>query len=99
MKTILLSFLFITCLSGISHGKNDSIPVKDFQLTFLYPLGTSGINSSHNSYKVSLNLLFGQTGATESFEAGGFLNINRYYTNGAQLSGFVNITGTKKCLG
>ncbi len=96
MKRILLSLIFIGSIYSQLFAQADSIPVKDFQLTFFYPLGTGGTNSINSSYDVSLNLLFGQTGATESFEAGGFLNINRYYSKGAQLSGFINLTGTKQ---
>jgi len=94
MKRQVLSIL-LASLYTICFAQTDSLKHKDFQFSFIYPLGTEGHNSINNSYDVSLNLFMGQTGATESFEAGSFLNINKYYTNGAQLSGFINITGTK----
>nr|WP_319398609.1 hypothetical protein [uncultured Carboxylicivirga sp.] len=94
MKRQVLSIL-LASLYAISFAQTDSLQQKDFQFSFIYPLGTDGHNSINNSYNVSLNLFMGQTGATESFEAGSFLNINKHYTNGAQLSGFINITGTK----
>lgn len=94
MKRHLISLITFS-ISLIVYSQNDSIPNKDFQFSFIYPIGTEGHSSLENSYDISLNLLIGQTGATENFEAGGFLNINKYYTNGAQLSGFANITGTK----
>ena len=67
---------------------------RPFQLTFLFPpLSTNGIQNAHIVNDVSLNLLVGASGGTEAFEAGGLININRYYMDGFQIAGFGNTVG------
>lgn len=65
------------------------------QFSFFYPVGTSGINSINNSYKLSLNTLWGVNGGINGFELGSVANINRGDVQGGQVSGVVNFTTGK----
>ena len=71
----------------------DSDTKDHFQLSLIYPLGTSGPASVYKSYELSLNLFLGFTGAINGFEAGGFVNLVNTNVNGVQLAGFGNIVG------
>lgn len=42
---------------------------------------------------VSLNLFIGVSGGVEAFEAGVFINVDRYYVDGVQVAGFGNTVG------
>jgi hypothetical protein len=64
---------------------------RPFQFTFIYPLGTNGINSKDYSNVFSLNLLGGLNGGVDAVEIGAFANINHGDVNGFQGAGFTNI--------
>ncbi len=66
---------------------------KNMQFTFVYPLGTDGINSFNTEYGFSFNLLGGNTGKINGAEIGSLYNINKYSVVGAQIAGLANITG------
>jgi hypothetical protein len=67
---------------------------RPFQFTFLFPpLSTNGIDNARIINDVSLNLLIGVSGGVEVFEAGGLINIDRYYVDGFQIAGFGNTVG------
>ncbi|MGW8317002.1 MAG: hypothetical protein ACWGNV_15505 [Bacteroidales bacterium] len=67
---------------------------RPFQFTFLFPpLSTNGIGNVRMVNDVSLNLLVGVSGGVEAFEAGGLINIDRYYVDGFQIAGFGNTVG------
>ena len=89
--------LFIICLSfQLSQAQSDSVNLehKPFQFTFLFPpLSTNGVDNFKTINDVSLNLFIGVSGGVESFEAGGFINVDRYNVNGAQFAGFGNTVG------
>ena len=67
---------------------------RPFQLTFVYPLGTDGVNSSSNEYGSSFNIIGGKTGIVNGFEIGSIFNINQYASKGTQIAGIMNYTGT-----
>ena len=70
---------------------------RDFQFTFMFPpIGTNGIDFYKVVNCVSINSFIGVSAGNECFEAGGFMNVNRAYTIGTQLAGFMNITGIEK---
>jgi hypothetical protein len=80
--------------SGTAQQSDTLYEHRPFQLTFLFPpLSTNGIQNAHIVNDVSLNLLVGASGGTEAFEAGGLININRYYMDGFQIAGFGNTVG------
>lgn len=87
----LISLLFI--ISTI-YCQQDSLPVRPFQFSVIYPLSTAGPASIDKAYMVSLNMLAGVTGAVDGLEIGGISNVNKYYTRGIQVAGISNINGT-----
>jgi hypothetical protein len=61
------------------------------QITFVYPMGTNGINSPHCVNNFSVNMLFGISGGTNGFETGGLVNIDFGNVKGFQSAGLVNL--------
>ena len=96
--TLILMVLMIYSLRILAQNDTIIKAKKDepFQLSFIYPLGTGGVNSAYTNYSVSLNVLGGYNNGVNDFEAGAFLNMNQQYVNGAQFSGFLNVTGLRQ---
>lgn len=93
MKTTIKSFalsLSLAALALTSYGQEETN--KDFQITFISPLGTNGINSHLYTNKVSINLLAGTSAANTAFEFGGLVNVNTQYVKGFQFAGITNIS-------
>lgn len=98
MKAFLLfTGILLLSINMSVASQNDTISSYSrerlFQVSFVYPLGTDGVSSLKSNYNVSLNILGGHTNGIKGFEASGFLNMNQSYVNGAQFSGFLNLTG------
>jgi len=90
----------ILCLAVILHatGKaqesdKQQMQASPFQMTFIPPLSTNGIKNSRMINKVSINLLIGNSGGIDGFEAGTLINSVNQDVSGFQLSGFGNIVG------
>ncbi|MDR2927985.1 MAG: STN domain-containing protein [Cytophagaceae bacterium] len=64
-----------------------------FQLSFMYPIGTGGVESAKNTYNVSVNVLGGITGSIEGVEMGSLFNINTFGSKGVQMAGLFNVSG------
>lgn len=97
MKTKLLLVAGIL-LPSILFAQPDSIQShlhrSPFQFTWLIPpLSTNGLDFYRTINDVSFNTFVGVSAGTEVFEAAGFTNINRFYTNGVQLAGYMNVAG------
>ena len=92
MRKILL-FIFLIPTLGI-YSQEDSVHLKPFQVSLIYPLGTSGFYSGNSSYLFSFNILAGVTGAANGFELGGISNVNHYYNHGVQIAGISNVSGS-----
>lgn len=89
---ILISLLFLQTLQA--QGDTAAYERKPFQFTFLFPpLSTNGAGNSQIVNDVSLNLFLGVSGGVESFELGGFINVDNYYAKGFQMAGFGNTVG------
>jgi hypothetical protein len=69
---------------------SDNPPV---QVSFIYPLSTSGWNAINNKHNLSVHIMAGATAETEGLEIAGFANFNRYGLHGVQASGFANYLG------
>ena len=95
MKTIKLFILSFTILSSLSVYAQDNNGVYEapFQVTFIPPLGTNGLNAGNTINQFSLNILAGYAAGVDGVEIGGLVNINREMMNGVQFAGFTNITG------
>ncbi len=94
-NNLLFICLFLLVISNISAQEEDRYDssIRPFQVTFITPLGTNGIESPRIVNKFSLNILAGLNGGVDGFELGGFLNITSDYVKGFQVGGFGNITG------
>lgn len=66
---------------------------RDFQLSFITPLGTNGMQSHLTTNKVSVNLLGGYSYGNTIFEFGGIYNVNSFLTKGLQFAGVANYSG------
>ena len=70
----------------------DSI-YRDWQVTFVPPIGTNGLLSGVVTNKLSVNLLAGYNGGLRGAEFGGLFNILRKDMVGAQFAGLGNLVG------
>lgn len=98
MKTQILSFLLLIFVAVQSFSQNDSTGTAfkkvPFQFTLISPpISTNGIYFYNTINDVSLNAFIGVGAATNYFELGGFINVDRLYSNGVQVSGFSNLCG------
>ena len=65
--------------------------VRAFQLSFVTPVGTNGMESAQYINRISFNILAGLSGGVEGAELGGFANITKGNVKGAQVAGFGNL--------
>lgn len=86
---LLVSVLLLPVLSIIAQ----EVIQRDFQLSFISPLGTNGLDSRVTSNKFSLNMLGGYSYGNTAFELGGIYNVNTDVTKGLQMSGVANYSG------
>ena len=61
------------------------------QITFFYPMGSSGAQSMEYSNCFSLNMVYGMNGGVDAFELGGVGNFNTHNVSGTQIAGVSNI--------
>ncbi|MCX6182981.1 MAG: hypothetical protein NT150_13760 [Bacteroidetes bacterium] len=64
---------------------------RDFQLTFVTPMGTNGVESHKTINKLSVNILAGVAKGVNGIELGGFSNVILQDVHGIQASGFSNV--------
>ncbi len=77
---------------AIARNIRDSFE-RDWQVTFVPPLGSNGSLSGLVTNKVSFNTLVGYNGGVNGVEFGGLLNFVRRDVEGAQFAGLCNIVG------
>ncbi len=89
----LKGMILIILLSGWSVLTNaqDKKEIRKSQITFIYPLGTNGVNSTDYTNNVSFNILMGLNGGVNGFEFGGLVNYNKGNVRGFQFGGLANI--------
>ncbi len=96
MKKIVPGLLISILFAQNILAQSDSVAYehRPFQFTFLIPpLSTNGVGNFNTINDVSLNLFIGVSGGVDVFEAGGFINVDRFNVNGTQMAGFGNIVG------
>lgn len=93
MKTLKISIcLSLIFFTSFSQNDSDSVTMKSpFQVTFVTPIGTNGVQSYRISNEFSLNILVGINGGVDGFELGGMINIIKKDVSGVQISGFGNL--------
>ena len=64
-----------------------------FQLSFISPLGTNGMQSHFTTNVVSLNILGGHSYGNTAFEFASIYNVNMHLTKGFQFAGITNYSG------
>ena len=75
----------------VDINTKDELKERPFQITFITPMGTNGIESGKFTNKFSLNLFAGYAGGLDGVEIGGFSNVINGKVQGAQFAGFTNI--------
>lgn len=97
MKTqilIVILLLISTLTFSQEEQKASDLRRVPMQFTlFTPPIGTNGIYFYKTINDVSLNTFIGVGAASEYLELSGFINANRFYSNGVQASGFINLSG------
>ncbi len=92
MKTTLLLLTLFFSLPVFS-STDDSLIVRPFQISFITPMGSNGMESGKIINRVSVNIIAGLSGGTEGVEAAGFINVDKENVKGAQFASFGNIIG------
>ncbi len=91
MNKVILTILTVLLTFTIAFAQTSN--ERAFQLSFITPLGTNGLNSAITTNKVSINLLGGYSYGNRVAEFGGLYNINFKLTKGVQFAGLLNYTG------
>ncbi len=75
-KTIstVIILLILTAAKADVELKDDTTIVRPFQISFVTPMGTNGLESGKVTNRISVNLLAGYAGGLEGIEVGGFFN-------------------------
>jgi hypothetical protein len=90
-KLKLASILMILVSINIVAQENNGLKIRKVQVTFAYPVGSSGTISMKYSNNFSFNILYGLNGGVNGAEVGSVLNYNKGEVKGFQLSGVSNI--------
>ncbi|MEY5048456.1 MAG: hypothetical protein RLZZ175_1815 [Bacteroidota bacterium] len=83
---------FNNWVSNVTRQSDTSHKTIPAQVSFIYPLGTNGLNAPLHPNNFSLNTHFGFNGGVEGLEIGGLINLNNGNVNGVQFGGIVNAT-------
>ena len=92
---ILCSLLFCAVFGLCIQAQSDSLlhPPFPYQISFVPPLSTNGINNRLSTNQLSINILAGHSGAIKGLELGGIANLVSGPVHGIQASGCVNVVG------
>lgn len=87
-----LAWLLAVLWSGIGYGQ-DSTALKNraFQISFLTPLGSNGLDSWNCKNRFSINILGGYAGGVDGVELSSLGSVIRTDMRGAQFTGLGNI--------
>lgn len=99
MKNIFMKHIIATLIIGLcAHGLFAQEQTDSFenaqpkvQVSLIYPIGSDGSSTIHNTYDVSVNVLAGATGGVTGIEISGFAGLTKGSVEGGQVSGFVNV--------
>jgi hypothetical protein len=90
-RTLIITLVLLSNLTDII-AQNITYEKRPAQISFVYPIGTSGRMSGAQNFIFSFNLLAGITGEINGFEIAGLGNINKSDAKGFQLAGLWNST-------
>ena len=88
---ILLAVSIVFTMNFAKAQEMEKSEPRKFQLTFVTPLGTNGVESGNKTNKLSINIIAGYNGGLNGAEFGGLANILKGDMNGVQLAGYANI--------
>ena len=80
-------------LATAQEVQDPQVKERPVQISFVYPIGTNGLESGQYINNASFNLLAGYNYGVRGAELGGFANVLRYDVVGFQGAGFANVTG------
>jgi len=83
-------FLALLFNQAKAQENTDSLNVIPFQLTFISPMGTNGLNSANVINNASINILAGISGGVKGAEIGGMVNFSKGNIIGLQAAGIAN---------
>lgn len=96
-QTIIALTLVFASISGLQAQRTTTVVNPEnnppFQLSFIYPVSTSGWSAINTKHHVSISILAGATGETQGVEVAGFANFNKSGLQGVQAAGFANYVG------
>lgn len=87
--TFITAILCLVITTATAQTENKRL----FQLSFVSPLGTNGMQSHLTTNAVSINILGGHSYGNTAFEFGSIYNVNTYFTRGFQFAGIANYSG------
>jgi hypothetical protein len=95
MKNLIRILIGVTFSFGqiVSGQESDSSPAmlhRPFQISFVTPMGTNGMESGKYTNNFSFNILAGYAGGVDGFELGGFSNFISHDVTGMEIAGFCN---------
>ncbi|MFC2152379.1 hypothetical protein ACFLSE_07615 [Bacteroidota bacterium] len=88
IMTIFVLFLF--GINGYAQDDTTKIKTRPFQMTFITPLGTNGLDAWNITNNFSINLYAGYNGGLDGFELSSFAGVLRNNMKGTQIAGFGN---------
>lgn len=92
MKRINLIVTACVLVTALLQAQSDEKELKrKFQLTFVTPLGTNGLQSHKTTNNVSINILAGVSRGLNGFEVGSIANVILKDVKGAQFAGVGNV--------
>jgi len=78
-----------------TNAQQDTIRTMTFQMTFVTPLGTNGLNAWNITNNFSINLYAGYNGGLDGFELSSFAGVLKNNMKGTQIAGVGNgVLGT-----
>ena len=94
---LLIAVIILGAIINLNAQEKDSTLNLPAQISFIYPLGSNGIESYNYTNNVSLNILAGFNGGVDGVEVAGLVNILKYDMNGWQIAGIGNtVFGSSK---
>ncbi|HVD97370.1 MAG TPA: STN domain-containing protein [Cytophagaceae bacterium] len=78
-----------------TSDRRDDYLYRPFQITFVSPLGTNGVDCGRTVNAFSLNALGGYSAGLQGLEMGGIANIETDYMHGIQMAGVANVVGNE----
>lgn len=90
MKNYLFIIFFLPIAPLMGQTAKDTVKTMPGQISFVYPIGTSGTASTQYRYNFSANILVGATGGVKGFEGAGLTNSTKGSMKGFQGAGILN---------